>query len=261
MLRTRARINEEGGDHQVPALLTSVRTVHSFAAGPARRRDRHVEGPAGGLDAEAAPRAARPASRPGAEVVGSPSVVRRVLRLGLLSLRWASIGLVALVVGATLLGAALGYRAMAVTSGSMSPSINVRDAVVVSDSGGDGVEVGDVITYHAFGTTGMTTHRVMAIKQIKGATYFQTKGDANDTPDVNLAAADATLGRVVFRLPGMAEAILVASSPRGKVVLLGIPVLSLFVEEVLRILRMLKRREPKPFAPDPVAADLPAISA
>ena len=97
---------------------------------------------------------------------------------------------------------ALGYRVMVVISGSMEPKIHVGDAVLVRPAVPTNIAVGDTITFQPFGTMELKTHRVIAIERREGHLYFQTKGDANATPDPDFADSDTVLGTVSLRLPG-----------------------------------------------------------
>jgi signal peptidase len=136
-----------------------------------------------------------------------------------------------------------GYKLMAVTSGSMSPSIHVGDALYVRtvDDAATQVETGDVITFSAGTEGGMKTHRVIASKQIDGMTWFQTQGDANREPDVDLTPADSVYGVMAVRVPSVGPALIYATGPRGKLVLIGVPAALLMLSEINRLAR---RRRP-----------------
>jgi signal peptidase len=133
--------------------------------------------------------------------------------------------------------ALLGQRIMAVTSGSMEPAIRVGDAVLVKPASVASIRPGDVVTFRNPNGSGMTTHRVLALKDINGSTYLQTQGDANADPDVDLTSGKAVVGVVGMRFPGMGPWLVHATSRWGKVILLGIPALLLMLSEIGRLMR------------------------
>ena len=140
------------------------------------------------------------------------------------------------------LPALFGLKTMYVTSGSMEPSIRTGDALLVrSLSGGSSVAAGDVITYRNDHNDGMTTHRVKAVKQIQGMTYYQTQGDANSTPDPDLTAAQSVYGKQVMTLPKVGYLLHFATTPWGKLLLVAVPLLILMSKELSSLVRYFRR--------------------
>jgi len=126
----------------------------------------------------------------------------------------------------------LGYRTMIVVSGSMEPKIGVGDAVVIDRQAPEEIRGGDVITFQPSGAQELKTHRVIAIKQIDGHLYFQTKGDANDTPDLDLADSDAVVGTVRMHVPNVGRFLLYSANPRVRVLLIGLPAFVLMLQQL-----------------------------
>lgn len=150
--------------------------------------------------------------------------------------------------------ALLGLRTMVVTSGSMEPAIDTGDAVVlrpaseqsIASNFKDGfVRIGDVITFTPYGGSGMVTHRVIAIKELQGETYFQTQGDANKTPDGNLVPAGAVYGKVAFTLPKFGYLVHFASTALGKALLIIVPMVLLMAKEIRTMTGTKKSRGPQ----------------
>lgn len=137
-----------------------------------------------------------------------------------------------------------GYRTMVVVSGSMEPEIGTGDAIVIDKQAPRDVRVGDVIAFQPFGAQELKTHRVMAIEQIDGRIYFQTKGDANDTPDPDLADARAVVGTVRMHVPEVGRFLLYSSHPRLRLVFIGLPALVLMLQQGSAFLRG-RRRDPE----------------
>ena len=124
-----------------------------------------------------------------------------------------------------------GYGASVVLSGSMEPALAAGDLIIVHEE--DTYAVGDAIVFRD--GAGFTVHR---LKSIDGET-FVTRGDANDTDDAPIRAADVK-GKVIKRLKGAGNLVSAVRSPVGIVVTLGLAVL-LF--EAPYLLRDRKKRE------------------
>lgn len=97
---------------------------------------------------------------------------------------FAWIGITALVSGAVLVVLALvvGYRPVIITSGSMGDAAPTGSVIIASPV--DAVEVGDVLVMRR-DESATITHRVEEIEQQGGDRYALTKGDANETRDVD----------------------------------------------------------------------------
>jgi len=136
----------------------------------------------------------------------------------------------------------LGMKTMVVTSGSMEPAIHVGDAALIKPVPPEAIRVGDVVTYAALEGKGTTTHRVVGIKEIKGRIYFQTKGDANATPDPNLTYGGAVCGKVSLTFLKGGYFLRFIMMAWGKAIIIGVPLLMLMVQEVYSLLSDEKRR-------------------
>jgi signal peptidase len=157
-------------------------------------------------------------------------------------MRWATLILATVIMGGVTIASLLGFRIMIVTSGSMRPAFGPGDAVVVRPGGIGDIKAGDVITFRAPGAPGMTTHRVLSVRVIDGARWFQTKGDANPTTDPNLVPADAVYGIQRLALPKLGRFLYLALTPEGKLILLGLPISFLAAQEIGFLLRARRRR-------------------
>ncbi|MBI4317936.1 MAG: signal peptidase I [Chloroflexi bacterium] len=132
--------------------------------------------------------------------------------------------LIIAVLGIVLVPWARGFKTMVVTSGSMEPTIALGSAVVLVPVASDQVRDGDIITFSSRGSSGTVTHRVLSTKEIQEKTYFQTKGDANETPDPDLAYSGAVFGKVGAVFPLVGYVLFFLAAAPGKVTMVLFPV-------------------------------------
>lgn len=100
-----------------------------------------------------------------------------------------------------------GWSTAIVISGSMSGSIEVNDMVIIHAQ--DSYAVGDVVTFKS--GKNLVTHRI--ISEEDGG--FVTKGDANNSRDIDTLDPDLIVGRVVGVIPGIGKAIEYMRTPLG----------------------------------------------
>ena len=87
-----------------------------------------------------------------------------------------------------------GIRPYIVMSGSMEPEIRTG-AVAFVDTGETEASVGDIITFET--GDALVTHRVYALRD----GYYQTKGDSNEQPDLELVSKEHVIGRYRYSIP------------------------------------------------------------
>lgn len=114
-----------------------------------------------------------------------------------------------------------GYSYLAVLTGSMKPAVSAGDLIIIHRQ--TDYHVGDIITFSENGF--LTTHRISAV----GPDGFQTRGDANSAADSSPVPLEQIMGRVVWVLPGVGNALLFLRTPPGLACLLLMGALALFL--------------------------------
>jgi signal peptidase len=145
----------------VPAL--GFLAVHSLSSGRLRTARRE-----------------RPAQRGGSFagwVVGAIAV---------LALLWFSLGL-------------LPFYPTTVAGGSMSPALHLGDMVIAAKVSPDSIREGDIIEF--LQGQMRVIHRVIDIEDSGGSRQFITKGDANDSPDIDPVSPSQVKGKAMFSVP------------------------------------------------------------
>ena len=84
---------------------------------------------------------------------------------------------------------------------------------------------GDVIVFKRPGPVSMVAHRVVQVQLVGGERYYVTRGDANPTTDPQAVPQSQVYGRVVHRLPAVGRAMVAATSPQARLVLLALLIL------------------------------------
>jgi len=132
-----------------------------------------------------------------------------------------------------------GYKLYTVQSGSMAPAIPTG-SLVISKPDGD-YKVGDVITFKAEKERFVknpkltTTHRIYEVKEKDQEISFVTKGDANESPDVESVDKSLVLGRSIFSIPLLGYPVSFAKTKEGLIILVVIPATIIIWSELISI--------------------------
>jgi signal peptidase I len=152
------------------------------------------------------------------------------------SLVWLAAGAAVAVLVAVAWIVPFGGRALSVMSGSMSPAIETGDVVVSRGVSPLEIRRGDVITFRdPTDSERLITHRVKEIRISGGEARFVTKGDANNSAERWVVAADGEVGLVVYRLPKLGYALAGLGHPFAKLLLVALPAVLLGAYELRRI--------------------------
>ena len=90
--------------------------------------------------------------------------------------------------------------------GSMEPEIKVGDIVFMKPVKQEELHTGDIISF----TSGsmMVTHRIVDIKEEDGKTYYITKGDNNNSEDIEPIEYENIIGKCNGKIPKIGHLIL-----------------------------------------------------
>lgn len=138
------------------------------------------------------------------------------------------VALAMLLVGVRLFG----LQVYTVLSGSMEPNYKTGSLIYVKDVDPLELSVDDVITFKLSENT-TATHRIIDIvssEENSNEISFQTKGDANDTPDGSLVDSEDVIGVPIFTIPYLGYVASFIQRPPGMYISIAISViLILFV--------------------------------
>lgn len=142
------------------------------------------------------------------------------------------------------------YNAYVVLTGSMLPEIDPQDVVVTKKIEGKDLKVGDIITFIPSDSrisNIIVTHRILN-KYYDATTNkytYQTKGDANNTPDFTLAEDSNVIGKVIFRIPKIGYIQQFLATRGGWIIVVLIPALVILSYDIMRLGKNIARGKKK----------------
>jgi signal peptidase len=173
---------------------------------------------------------------------------------GLLTI--VALGLAALL----LVPSILGLDRYVIVTGSMSGTYDTGSVVFTESVPVAELRVGDVITYApppGETSTELVTHRIASINTVKGEPIYRTKGDANESVDPwRFQLEEPTQARVTSSVPYVGHGLLALQDRATRMVLIGIPALSVAVFALLGVFRD-RRRVTTPDLPHAPPLEVP----
>lgn len=142
------------------------------------------------------------------------------------------------------------YNAYVVLTGSMLPEIDPQDVVVTKKIEGKDLKVGDIITFIPSDSrisNIIVTHRILnKYYDVTTNKYtYQTKGDANNTPDFTLAEDQNVIGKVIFRVPKVGYIQQFLATRGGWIIVVLIPALVILSYDIMRLGKSIARGKKK----------------
>lgn len=139
-----------------------------------------------------------------------------------------------------------GIKLLVVKSGSMEPTIKTGSLVI--DKTESNYKIDDIVTFkNRDKPTETTTHRIIGEEVISNIKIFQTKGDANETPDSAKLLPDQIMGKVIFKLPLLGYVVAFSRTWPGVIILIIIPATIIIYDEINNIKKeiILRRKKGK----------------
>lgn len=137
-----------------------------------------------------------------------------------------------------------GYRACIITSSSMEPSINYGDLIIIKKCKNKDLQTGDVITFRK--SQEVITHRIIKIEDgvQENESIYITKGDNNNTEDVEKIPYSNIKGKCVLTIPKLGKIMLVIDN-KIIILILILILLILGFYKIHKYEKMENRREKK----------------
>lgn len=139
-----------------------------------------------------------------------------------------------------------GYKILQVMSGSMSGEFETGDTILIKKIGDESnLKIGDVVTYR-IKTNTLVTHRIINITRTGESLSYTTKGDANNTEDMEKVTFSAIEGIYVKKLRLISNLIKFMQKTYGMVIIFILPIVMIICvvnSEKVKEEKRNKRRE------------------
>lgn len=144
-----------------------------------------------------------------------------------------------------------GVAPVIVLTGSMSPEFNAGDMIFLQETDPNTLQVGDVICYFPEGPENAVTHRIVEIQEEGGQRMFVTRGDANNTEDRIAVTPSMVQGKYMgFYVAGLGNVAVFMQSPLGMILCIAVPLLLIFLWDLVRRLLASRRQKGENAAKD-----------
>lgn len=135
-----------------------------------------------------------------------------------------------------------GWKPFIVLSGSMEDTIMPGDLILTKEIDALELKEGDVISFRTNKYT-VVTHRIINIVDEEGERKYYTKGDNNDTADINPVCNNQIEGIYRYRIPKLGEIALNLQKPVVIVICIALPLIIVLIAQFADYKR--KEREAK----------------
>lgn len=125
---------------------------------------------------------------------------------------------------------------MTVLTGSMSPHINPGDIIIDKKINTEDIRLGDIVTYRV-NSAMLVTHRVINVLNKDDKLTFETKGDANNSPDDKFVTEEQITGKYIFRIPYAGYLSQFVGSIFGFIILVLIPTALLVFNQIKAVVK------------------------
>jgi signal peptidase len=131
-------------------------------------------------------------------------------------------------------------KLLVVESGSMQPTIKTGSVIIVKPV--SHYTIGDIISFGPVTKVSPAiTHRIVEMRLQTGQPVYQTRGDANNAPDIHEVPERDVLGKVVFKVPYVGYFINLLKQPFGFMLIIVLPAVILVYEELKKIIAELRK--------------------
>jgi signal peptidase I len=139
----------------------------------------------------------------------------------------------------------------------MEPTIKTGSLIFVSADKTKNTQEGDIVTFSSITQPNLLiTHRVIGVEKNELNMVFKTKGDANNSPDLEPIKIEQIKGKVIFDIPFLGYLSIWVRTPKGFIFLILLPTVYVFIsqlfqlkkaieEEVIKKYKIKKKNKPK----------------
>ena len=119
----------------------------------------------------------------------------------------------------------MGVEVLQVVSESMKGTLNINDVIIAKKVEVQSLNVGDIIVFKKDGA--VITHRITNIVKRYGKLEFETKGDANNTPDKGTVKEENIEGKYICTIKYIGNILKFIKTPIGLTLVVTIPIITM----------------------------------
>ena len=128
----------------------------------------------------------------------------------------------------------MGVKVLQVVSESMKGTLNINDVIIAKKVDARSLNVGNIIVFKKDGA--VITHRITNIVKKYDKLEFETKGDANNTPDKGTVKEENIEGKYICKIQYIGNILKFIKTPIGLTLVVTIPI-------IIMLLVILKERK------------------
>ena len=119
----------------------------------------------------------------------------------------------------------MGVEVLQVVSESMKGTLNINDVIIAKKVEVKSLNVGDIIVFKKDGA--VITHRITDIVKRYDKLEFETKGDANNTPDKGTVKEENIEGKYICTIKYIGNILKFIKTPIGLTLVVTIPIITM----------------------------------
>mgnify|MGYP003523505983 FL=1 len=99
-----------------------------------------------------------------------------------------------------------------------------------------------MLFFFLYGTSSIT-YRIIEVTNYNGSLAFRTKGDANDSEDIDLVTVDKLIGIYSFKISGLGNVAMFMSTTQGLIICVIVPLILLIGFDFISRKKIEKKNE------------------
>lgn len=149
------------------------------------------------------------------------------------------LALTAILVIFTTYDSKLPIKIYTVQSGSMEPALSTGSLIFVKPS--NVYDVKDIISFrNPDKQSQIITHRISAVLYEEDGNVFVTKGDANETSDIQKVSRELIIGKVNYDIPVLGKIVNFAKTKQGTILLVVVPAVFFVISEISNLVQLIR---------------------
>ena len=122
-----------------------------------------------------------------------------------------------------------GIKTFTIISNSMNPTFEIDDIIFVKETNADQLQKGDIISFVQ--GRDIITHRIYNIEKNNNEIIFITKGDANNTTDINKVKVSQIEGKCIFKISKLGKVLTILKNKVVFLIIIAVLIVCYIIEK------------------------------